>query len=122
MKKLYSAEAFIRLICPVTTGWIWHLTLYTQGHTKQVVKASSGHFPLPFLISDAVKNWRKDISELPESPKNIFWLSETVSYGQAESGVFELLVKINSCRNIREFGRIICKSELSIKLQHKTHR
>jgi hypothetical protein len=25
----------------------------------QVVKASSGHIPLPFLISDG-KNWRKD--------------------------------------------------------------
>jgi hypothetical protein len=35
--------------------------------TWQVVKASSGHFPQPFLIRD-VKNWDKDNAALPIFP------------------------------------------------------
>jgi len=41
-------------------------------YTREVAKASSGHIPLPFLISDVVKNWHKDISAFFISPKNFF--------------------------------------------------
>jgi hypothetical protein len=40
-------------------------------YTGTVAKASSGHFPLPFLISGVVKNWRKDISAVFNFPKKI---------------------------------------------------
>jgi hypothetical protein len=36
-------------------GWNWHLSVFVL-QTRQVVKASSGHYPQPFLISIAVKN------------------------------------------------------------------
>jgi len=37
----------------------------------QVVKASSGHFPQPFLISKSLKNWRKD-RDLYQNNKPLF--------------------------------------------------
>jgi len=36
-------------------------TLLSALQLQQVVKASSGHFPQPFLISKVVKNWDKDM-------------------------------------------------------------
>ena len=44
----------------VRTGWSWHLTRLTEKlisisictNAGQVVKASTGHIPQPFLISD----------------------------------------------------------------------
>jgi hypothetical protein len=39
--------------------------------TEVVAKASTGHYPLPFLISDVVKNWCKDIGRMFRIP-NIF--------------------------------------------------
>ena len=39
------------------------LAPYLAVASGQVVKASKGHFPQPFLISSVIKNWRKDIGE-----------------------------------------------------------
>jgi hypothetical protein len=39
---------------------------------REVAKASQGHDPLPFLISDVVKNWCKDIGADFYYPNKIF--------------------------------------------------
>jgi hypothetical protein len=36
------------LSVPLLAGWNWHLVSFL---TEQVVKASQGHYPQPFLIS-----------------------------------------------------------------------
>jgi hypothetical protein len=41
-------------------------------YAGQVVKASKGHFPQPFLISDVKKNWYKVKGEKFLSAKKIF--------------------------------------------------
>jgi hypothetical protein len=41
------------------------------GIKREVVKASQGHYPLPFLISD-VKNWNKDKRDSFLKQKNFF--------------------------------------------------
>src|ERR1700679_1265955 len=56
-----------------SSGWSWHLTFSCeasdanrceQRKLKQVVKASTGHFPQPFLIRDVVRTAAK-ITLLP---------------------------------------------------------
>ena len=39
---------------------------------KEVVKASKGHYPPPFLISDVVKNCCKEKEQFCYEPKNFF--------------------------------------------------
>jgi hypothetical protein len=46
-------------------------TFITTEHAVRVAKASSGHFPLPFLISFK-RTGRKDISGRAKPPKNFY--------------------------------------------------
>ena len=60
MLKENILKLLIWLICPPAGGWNWHLFhVLWEYKAWQVVKASSGHYPLPFLIS-VLKNWYKD--------------------------------------------------------------
>ncbi len=56
MVKIFSALnlTYLPLTCNCQR-WNWHLSVFVL-QTRQVVKASSGHYPQPFLISIAVKN------------------------------------------------------------------
>jgi hypothetical protein len=51
------------------TRWNWHLFPDCK-RQEEVVKASSGHFPQPFLIRDVLKNWNKDNGWYFRIPKN----------------------------------------------------
>ena len=57
--------------------------LHVLQHLEQVVKASSGHIPLPFLISDAQKNWCKDRVSGFELPNKFFFRCQNPALGGA---------------------------------------
>jgi hypothetical protein len=46
-------------------------TFITVAHTARVAKASSGHIPLPFLIS-ILKNWLQRYKRICETAKKYF--------------------------------------------------
>jgi len=48
--------------------------------SEQVVKASKGHIPQPFLISKLKKNWCKDKRERFETSKKIFCADAKLVY------------------------------------------
>jgi hypothetical protein len=52
VRRAFNIISIIKLLSdlsvPPPAGWSWHLVLLIAG---QVVKASQGHYPQPFLIS-----------------------------------------------------------------------
>ena len=48
LKRVVFLSWDLTYLFPPEAGWNWHLVLLTA---EQVVKASQGHYPQPFLIS-----------------------------------------------------------------------
>ena len=57
--EFISSSLDLTYLSRYSTGWSWHLTFIVFCTNRQVVKASAGHFPQPFLIRDVLRTATK---------------------------------------------------------------